>query len=109
MKTLKFNVEGQVLSLDPSCNLEDVIPGTEGYIQAEFSFSSEWENCLKVVAFYSNLGREFEPRVLKNGKVCDIPAEALKRSIFKVKVLGKRNDYNICTNKVTLYQRGGCV
>ena len=107
--TLKFNVQGQVLSLDPSCNLDNIVPGTEGYIQAEFSFSKEWDNCLKVVGFYSNLGREFEPQVLKDGKVCLIPSDALRKSIFKVEVFGKRDDYTIRTNKITLYQRGGTV
>lgn len=109
MKTLKFNITGQTITLDPNCSEMDLVPGTNGYVQAEFNFSSEWDNCLKVVAFYSNLGREFEPRVLKGGKVCDIPPEVLKRSIFKLKVLGKKSDYELCTDKLTVYQRGGNV
>lgn len=107
MKTLKFHVDGQTITLDPDCDVNTLIPGTNGYVQAKFVFSSEWKNCVKVVAFYSNLGTEYEPRVLKNGEVCDIPPEALKKSIFKVKVLGKRNDYTICTNKVIVHQKGG--
>ena len=109
MKTLKFIVNGQNITLDPDCDISSLVPGTSGYVQAEFTFSKEWDGCAKVAAFYSNLGREFEPRILKDGKVCDIPAEALKKSIFKVKVLGQKSDYTICTNKVTIYQRGGTV
>lgn len=107
MRTLKFNVNGQKIVLDPSCDTTTLVPGTEGYVQAEFTFSSEWDKCAKVVAFYSNLGIEYEPQVLKDGKLCAIPPEALKKRIFKVKVFGKRNGYDICTDKITLYQRGG--
>ena len=107
MRTLKFIVNGQSIALDPSCDISDLVPGTSGYVQAEFSFSKEWDSWIKVAAFYSNLGREFEPQVLKDGKVCEIPAEALKKSIFKVKVLGKRTGQSICTNSFTVYQKGG--
>ena len=109
MRTLKFVVNGQNISLDPSCDIADLVPGTSGYVDAEFDFSKEWDGCAKVAAFYSNLGREFEPQFLKNGKVCKIPTEALKKSIFKVKILGQKADYKICTNKVVVYQKGGTV
>jgi hypothetical protein len=107
MRTLKFIVNGQTITLDPECDVSDLVPGTNGYVQAHFTFSPEWNKCVKVAAFYSNLGREYEPQALKAGEVCEIPSEALKKSIFKVKVFGKKNDYTICTNKVTVYQRGG--
>lgn len=107
MRTLKFIVNGQTIALDPECDVSSLVPGTEGYVQAHFTFSPEWNRCVKVVAFYSNLGTEYEPQALKDGEVCNIPSEALKKSIFKVKVFGKMNDYTICTNKVTVYQRGG--
>ena len=107
MKTLKFNVNGQSITLDPDCDVNSLVPGTSGYVKAKFTFSKEWDRCVKVAAFYSNLGTEYAPQALKNGEVCDIPPEALKKSIFKVKVLGKKNDYTICTNKVTVHQKGG--
>lgn len=109
MRTLKFIVKGQTIVLDPNCDTTSLVPGSSGYVQAEFDFSSEWEGCTKVAAFYSNLGREFEPQVLKNGKVCEIPAEALKKSVFKVKVLGQKADFTICTNKTVVHQKGGNV
>ena len=107
MQTLKFIVNNHTITLDPECEKMDLIPGTRSQLQAEFVFSSDWNNSMKVAAFYSNLGREFEPRVLKNGKMCDIPAEALKKSIFKVRVFGEKNGQPFSTNKVTVYQRGG--
>lgn len=107
MQTLKFIVNGYNITLDPKCDESELIPGTRGQLQAEFAFSSNWNNSTKVAAFYSNLGREFEPQVLKNGKVCDIPAEALEKCIFKVKVFGQKNGQTFSTNKVTIHQRGG--
>lgn len=109
MKTLKFKVEGQTITLDPECDAEKLVPGSEGYVLAEFEFSKEWNNCVKVAAFYSNLGREFEPQILKEGTSCIIPVQALCMSIFKVKVFGKKENYTICTNKVIVQQKGGRV
>lgn len=107
MKTLKFIVNGQSIILDPECDVSGLVPGTSGYVRAKFTFSPEWDRCVKVAAFYSNLGTEYQPQVLRNGDTCDIPPEALKKSIFKVKVFGKKNDYSICTNRAIVHQRGG--
>jgi hypothetical protein len=109
MQTLKFIITGQSIAVDPENNADLLVPGSEGYVLAEFSFSKEWNNCAKVAAFYSNLGREFEPQILKDGKLCIIPKAALGLSIFKVKVFGKKDNYTICTNKVTVHQKGGRV
>lgn len=107
MRTLKIIVDGQNIALDPTCDISGLVPGTSGYIQAEFVFSSEWDGCAKVVAFYSNLGRELDAQELKNGKVCTISAEVLKNSIFKLRVFGKKPDFNIRTNRLIICQTGG--
>lgn len=106
MRTLKFVVDGQDISLDPNCDFSGLVPGTEGYLEAKFGFSSEWNGCTKVAAFFSSLGREFTPQVI-NGTACMIPPEALEKSIFKVQVIGKKTDYTIRTNRVIVRQRGG--
>ena len=106
MRTLKFIVNGQTISLDPTCNFEGLIPGTEGYLEAQFSFSKEWDNCIKVVAFFSNLGVEYEPQVLNRRNVCTIPPEALKNRVFKIQVLGQHNNVKIRTNKIAVRQEG---
>ena len=59
MKTSRFIVENQILKLDPTCDCSDLVPGTKGYLNAEFSFSKEWDDMAKVVGFYSPLGREY--------------------------------------------------
>ena len=109
MRTLRFIVKGQSITQDPKCDFSGLVPGTEGYIQAEFSFSKEWDGCVKVAAFFSNLGREYEPQVLTKRSTCTIPTEALKRRVFKIQIIGQKGELRLCTNKVIVEQKGGSV
>lgn len=102
MRTLKFIVEGRTIKPDPECDFSGLTPDS----QAEFTFSKEWESVPKVVAFYSRLGNEYQPQALKDGKTCTIPAEALRKRIFKVQVLGKNG---LVTNRLEIDQKGGAV
>lgn len=107
MRTLNFIVEGQTIKLDPDCDFAGLVPGTEGYLEAKFSFSPEWDGLTKVAAFFSNLGIEYPPQLIKRDNTCIIPAEALTKSIYKVQVVGQKNNYKIRTNRVKVHQRGG--
>lgn len=107
MRTLRFIVDKQIIKPDPNCDFTGLIPGTEGYLKAEFSFSPEWNGCIKVAAFYSRLGKEYEPQVLEDGKTCMIPAEALQKSAFGVRVIGKREGLKLTTDKAIVCQNGG--
>lgn len=109
MRTLKFVVDGLKIEKDPNCDFDNLVPGTEGYLQAVFSFSSEWQGCNKVAAFFSMTGKEYEPQILEDGKSCIIPAEALKKRRFKIQVLGKKEGFGLVTSKVTVSQNGGKV
>lgn len=100
MRTLKFIVNGPVIIPDPECDFSGLVPG----IKAEFTFSKEWTSTPKVVAFYSRLGNEYTPQALKDGKTCIIPAEALRKRIFKVQVLGTNG---LVTNRLEIDQKGG--
>lgn len=106
-RTLKFIVDGQIIAPDPNCDFSGLVPGTESYLRAEFSFSSEWAGCAKVASFWSAMGREYPPQVLEDGKSCMIPAEALKKRIFKVRVIGKKGRAMLATDKVAVIQNGG--
>ena len=108
MRTLRFIVKDQIITQDPNCDFTNLVPGTDGYIQAEFLFSSEWDGYVKVVSFSSGKN-EYTPKVLKDGKTCIIPTEALDRYIFMVQVLGKKNDIKLKTNSVAVRQNGGKV
>ena len=39
MRTLKFVVDKQIIKQNPDCDFSGLVPGTDGYLQAEFSFS----------------------------------------------------------------------
>ena len=107
-RVLKFIVEDQIIKKDPNCDFDDLVPGTEGYLQASFSFSSEWKTCAKVVSFWSMLGKEYEPQILKDGNICDIPEEALRNRSFKIQLIGRKpNGMQLKTNKVVVTQNGG--
>ena len=41
MRTLKFKVDGQIITKHPDCDFSNLVPGTEGYLRAEFIFSDE--------------------------------------------------------------------
>ena len=107
MRTLKFLVDKQIIKQDPSCDFDGLVPGTEGYLQSQFSFSPEWNGCAKVAAFWSVMGKEYPPQLLTDGATCIIPVEALKKQKFAVQVMGRRDDFKIITNKVTVSQNGG--
>lgn len=109
MRTIKFIVEGQIIRLDPSCNLDELVPGYPGPVQAEFSFSSDWNGATKIASFFSRLGHEYDPKILYDGKSCVIPAEALQKRYFKVKIFGRKRGETITTNKVAVRQNGGKV
>lgn len=107
MRTLRFIVEDQILKIDSTCDFSNLVPGTENYLRAEFIFPKEWNSYVKIAAFFSPLGTEYAPQILKDGRSCIIPAEALVRRKFKIQVYGKNNDGQIKTNKLTVCQNGG--
>lgn len=107
MRTLKFIVEDQIVRPDPNCDFSGLVPGSKGYLKAEFSFSKAWDGYTKVAGFYSMMGREYKPQILKDGKTCTIPAEACAKSQFKLRVLGMKNANTLTTNKLAVSQDGG--
>ena len=106
MRTLKFIVEGQIIEKDPKCDFSGLVPGTEGYLQAEFSFSPEWNGMAKVAGFIAKF-QEHEPQVLEDGKTCIIPASVLANKRFKIYVVGKNENTKLVTNKIGVCQNGG--
>lgn len=107
MRVLKFVVDDLGLRPDPSCDFSGLSPGTKTQIHAQFTFSPEWKSRVKVVAFWSMMGSEYPPQVLKDGQSCMIPTEALKRAAFKVQILGRYNGQIASTNKLIVSLKGG--
>ena len=106
MRTLKFLVNGEVVKQDPSCDFSGLFLDKNSEICAEFIFSSEWNDKIKVAAFWSMLDREYEPQALDNN-TCVIPVEAFSKASFKIQVLGIGGHERLTTNKLVVLQTGG--
>lgn len=106
MRILRFIVDGKTIKPDPSCDFSGLFPGKNPNIRAEFTFSSEWKNKVKVAAFWSILDKEYEPQEIEDDG-CNIPSEALAKPSFKIQILGKKGKERIDTNKLSILQKGG--
>lgn len=107
MRTLRFIVDGQTVKQDPNCDFSGLFLDKNSEICAEFIFSSEWNDKIKVAAFWSMLDREYEPQALDDKNACAIPSEAFTRASFKIQVLGVRGSERLTTNKLVVLQTGG--
>ena len=107
MRTLRFLVTKDIIAEDPSCDFTGLFPGPDQRITAEFIFSPEWDNRIKVAAFYSVLDTEYPPQIIDEENRCMIPPEALNSPAFRMQVLGSYYGLAFETNKLTVYQRGG--
>ena len=101
MRVLKFNVNAQHIERDPNCGFSNIVAGTSGYLRAHFTFSSEWDNSVKVARFWRG-GKEYAVRLRDNE--CEIPSEVLTGVTFGVSVIGQRDSYRITTNRVLIRQ-----
>lgn len=111
MRILRFIVDNETIKQDPSCDFTGLFPGKNPDVEAEFEFSKEWDDTIKVAAFWSMLGDEYDPQEL-NSDACSIPVEALSRASFRIQVLGKKKkkafgNETLSTNKLTIRQTGG--
>lgn len=105
MRTLKFLVDGQKLSPNPSCDFSGIVPGTSGYLFADFSFSKEWTGTVKVAEFKKRRRTEPISTPIINGR-CEIPSEVLTGSKFFINVVGKNGPYKMTTNVCFIRQEG---
>ena len=106
MRTLRFIVRDQIIEKDPTCNFGGLVPGSSGYVKAEFIFSPEWKGFAKMATFFSAMGNEYTPALLKDGKSCVIPSDALKKRVIKIQIRGRKDDITMKTNKIEIFQSG---
>lgn len=109
MRVLKFIVDGQTMMQDPACDFSGLVPGSDGYLQAEFVLSPDWNGRSVIAAFYSALGKEYMPQIVNEYGVCKIPKEALAKRTFKVELWGGSKGHTVKTNRVAVHQNGGTV
>lgn len=104
MRTLEFHADGQLLRKAPGCDFSNIVPGSVGYLTAHFTFSAEWDGCVKAASFWAD-GEEHATMLTKDA--CTIPAAALVGRKFEVSVSGVGpNGYYIPTGHVTVRQEG---
>ena len=107
MRTLRFDVKGQIISATGFAELDGLVAGSSNYLKAKFYFSEDWDGCVKVAGFFLPNGEEFEPQKLDNENSCIIPKEILEYHEFNIRLFGKKGDYAINTNQVKIRQFGG--
>ena len=105
MRILKFNVNGNTITYDPRSNFSDIAPNTKEELIADFNFSSEWGDAVKVAAFYNSEG-ECPPQQLVDGMYCVIPKEAVSGHWFRVQIFGNKNGTPLFTNRIDVLQKG---
>jgi hypothetical protein len=107
VQVIKFIVEDETITLDPTCDLTGLFPGQAEQVMAKFTFSPEWKSKIKVASFWSIMDKEYPPQVINDDESCLIPTEALTKVAFKVQVIGKRRGGAVIkTNSVIVYQIG---
>ena len=94
MRIIKFVVDNDKIRKDPDSDFSNLSKNPS--VQAQFSFSKEWDGFIKVIGFRRG-NKELEPRILSRGTTCEIPLEALKGTFFRMHVLGKKGERRIIT------------
>lgn len=101
MRILKFNVTGQILDRDDSCNFNGLVSGSKNYLEAEFNFNAEWDGYKKVAVFVN--GNKEYPAAIVKGK-CKIDNDALTSRYFRIYVVGKKGEEQINTTSIKVRQ-----
>lgn len=104
MRILRFIVDDQTIKMDKTCNFDNIVLGTKGYLLAQFKFSQEWRSYYKAGKF-TVLGKTYYAPII--GNKCYIPSEALVWTNFEVAVIGRNKGSQITTNAVKIYQEKG--
>lgn len=105
MRTLKFNVDRQIISKDPECDFSGLVSGTSKYLKAAFDFSEEWDGCRKAAVFSNIINEKIAVPIINNS--CEIPSDILIFKKFRVSVVGAKDDgYYITSNKIEVRQNG---
>ena len=107
MRTLRFRVSGQELTRAPGCDFSNIIAGTSGYLQVAFEFGPDWDDTVRVAAFYPRLQDREVATLIRDGS-CIVPDEITPCNEFKIGVVGQReNGQRITTNLITIRQEKG--
>ena len=105
MRILEFEVSGQKLLKEKSCDFSGITPGSEGYLKAHFLFSPEWAGSVRVAEFRTYANSEPVSVPIINNE-CMVPSEVTGGDKWYVKVIGKKGDVIIPTGNCRVRQEG---
>ena len=103
MRNLQFIVDGQTLAKNN--DFSNIIRGTKNYLKCSFEFKgTDWSNCKIAVVFES---KELEcPVALDINRSCLVPEQMSDLPSFKVRLVGRKGNYQITTNRLLVSQEG---
>lgn len=87
MRTISFTVTGQTIT---GSAISDLVGNTKNYVEASFTFSSIWDDMLKVAIFTCN-SKQYPALIDSNGK-CLVPNIALTSDYMDVGVYAGATD-----------------
>lgn len=103
MRKLQFSINGQKLS--KSGDMSHIVRGSKGYLLCSFIFDSEDWTGYKIAAVFEVQDEEYAVPVSSSGE-CLVPDEVTDSSYFKLRLVGKKNDLMLTTNRVLISQEG---
>ena len=92
MRTISFTITGQGIT---GTAISDLVGNTKNYVEASFTFSSEWEGFFKIAIFTAN-GKQY-PAILENNK-CMVPDVAMSGDYMDVGVMAGYNGTTLSTD-----------
>lgn len=92
MRTISFSITEQHITASP---ISDLVGNTRNYVKAEFTFSSEWDDMLKVAIFTAN-SKQYDV-IIENGE-CMVPGIAMSGEYFDVGVCGGADETRLTTD-----------
>ena len=105
MRILEFEINGQNISKSKNCDFSGIVPGSDGYLKAHFTFSNDWSGMVKVAEFRKLTSDEPVSVPIINNE-CMVPVEVTGGNKWYVKVIGKRCDVLIPTGNCRVRQEG---
>lgn len=92
MRTISFTINGQRIT---GSTISDLVGNTKNYVEASFSFSSEWDGFFKVAIFTAN-SKQY-PAIIQNNK-CMVPDIAMSGEYMDVGVLAGLSGTTLSTD-----------
>lgn len=74
MRILEFDVNGQKIEKSKDCDFSGIVPGSDGYLKARFTFSNDWAGTVKVAEFRTHASSEPVSVPIINNE-CMVPSE----------------------------------